>query len=143
MKIQNSNQKNVTPESRNKSGTGSVRGDSRAIKVFIFSRMKFRAAFILSLSLLVSSSFAVSLTPPMVLKMQEDRSMADSEEFAAENDFSPFRYLVGGLSIGVCLAGFVLMTMSGAMAEPGDDKIALGTGIGMMALGGVGIYWAF
>ena len=105
--------------------------------------MKFVAVFILSLSLLATSSFAVSLTPPLVLKMQEDRSTAASEEFAAENDFSPFRYLVGGLSIGVCLAGFVLMTMSGAMAEPGDDKIALGTGIGMMALGGVGIYWAF
>lgn len=109
--------------------------------------MKFLAAFVLSLSLLVSSSFAVSLTPPMVLAMEEDRSMESSnfESNDAEPDFNAIilQGLVGGISIGVCLAGFVLMTMSGAMAEPGDDKIALGTGIGMMALGGVGIYWAF
>ena len=109
--------------------------------------MKFLAAFILSLSLLVSSSFAVSLTPPLVLAMEEDRSMESSnfESNDAEPDFNAIvlQGLVGGLSIGVCLAGFVLMTMSGAMAEPGDDKIALGAGLGMMVLGGVGMYWAF
>ena len=110
--------------------------------------MKFLAAFILSLSLLVSSSFAVSLTPPMVLKMQEDRTMAASEEFAAENDFSPFRYLAGGLSIGVGLSGFVLMiigctTINNEDYNRTDSKIAIGAGIGMMVLGGVGLFWAF
>jgi hypothetical protein len=41
--------------------------------------MKFLAVFILSLSLMVTSSFAVSLNAPLVLKMQEDRSMAASD----------------------------------------------------------------
>ena len=57
------------------------------MKLGILKIMKFVAVFFLSLSLLVSSSFAVSLTPPMVLKMQEDRSTAASEEFAAEMEF--------------------------------------------------------
>ena len=110
--------------------------------------MKFLAVFILSLSLLATSSFAVSLNAPLVLKMQEDRSMAASEEFAAENDFSPFRYLAGGLSIGIGLGGFMLMiigcsTINNEDYNRRDSKIAIGAGIGMMVLGGVGIYWAF
>ena len=127
-----------------------VRGDSGATKVFIFSHMKFLAAFILSLSLLVSSSFAVSLTPPMVLKMQEDRSMAstDFDSNDAEPDFSPFRYLAGGFSIGIGLTGFVLTiigcsTINNEDYNHTDSKIAIGAGIGMMVLGGVGVFWAF
>ena len=127
-----------------------VRGDSGATKVFIFSHMKFLAAFILSLSLLATSSFAVSLTPPMVLKMQEDRSMAstDFDSNDAEPDFSPFRYLAGGLSIGVGLSGFVLMiigctTINNEDYNRTESKIAIGAGIGMMVLGGVGLFWAF
>ena len=110
--------------------------------------MKFLAVFILSLSLLATSSFAVSLNAPLVLKMQEDRTMAASEEFAAENDFSPFRYLAGGLSIGVGLSGFVLMiigctTINNEDYNRTDSKIAIGAGIGMMVLGGLGLYWVF
>ena len=112
--------------------------------------MKFLAALVLSLSLLVSSSFAVSLTPPMVLAMEEDRSMgsADFESNDAEPDFTPFRYLVGGLSIGAGLTGFVLMVMGCATIDHEDEnrtenKITIGAGIGLMVLGGVGVFWAF
>ena len=110
--------------------------------------MKFLAVFILSLSLMATSSFAVSLNAPLVLKMQEDRSMAISEEFAAEKDFSPFRYLAGGLSIGIGLGGFMLMiigcsTINNEDYNRTDSKTAIGAGIGMMVLGGAGVIWAF
>ena len=112
--------------------------------------MKFLAAFILSLSLLVSSSFAVSLTPPLVLKMQEDRTVSASD-FAAEEaktDFSPFRYFVGELSPCIGFIG-ILLTITGCTRinyeeyNRTDCKIAIGAGIGMMVLGGLGLYWAF
>ncbi len=110
--------------------------------------MKFFTILILSISLLATSSFAVSLTPPLVLKMQEDRSMAASEGVATENDFSPFRYLAGGLSIGIGLGGFMLMiigcsTINNEDYNRTDSKIAIGAGIGMMVLGGAGVIWAF
>lgn len=114
--------------------------------------MKFLAAFVLSLSLLVSSSFAVSLTPPMVLAMEEDRSMESSnfESNDAEPDFNAIilQGLVGGTSIGIGIGGFGLTivgfaTKNNEQYNHKDSKIAIGVGIGMMVLGVVGIIWAF
>ena len=112
--------------------------------------MKFLAVLILSLSLMATSSFAVSLNAPLVLKMQEDRSMAASgfAEENAETEFSPLRYLVGGLSIGIAISGFGLMiigcaTVNNENYNHKESKIAIGAGIGMMVLGGLGLYWAF
>lgn len=100
---------------------------------------------------MATSSFAVSLNAPLVLKMQEDRSMAASDfttEENAETEFSPLRYLVGGLSIGIAISGFGLMiigcaTVNNENYNHKESKIAIGAGIGMMFLGSVGIFWAF
>ena len=112
--------------------------------------MKFLAVFILSLTLMVTSSFAVSLNAPLVLKMQEDRSMAASDFTTeeAKTDSSPFRYFVGNLSPCIGFIG-ILLTITGCTRinyeeyNRTDSKIAIGAGIGMMVLGGLGLYWAF
>lgn len=99
---------------------------------------------------MATSSFAVSLNAPLVLKMQEDRSMAstDFDSNDAEPDFSPFRYLAGGLSPCIGFIG-ILLTITGCTRlnyeeyNRTDSKIAIGAGIGMMVLGGLGLYWAF
>ena len=125
-----------------------VSTSDQAIKVFIFSRMKFLAAFILSFSLLVSSSFAVSLTPPLVLKMQEDRTVSASDfaaEEAAEPDLSFFKPAVGVISWLIALGGFCFLV--GGLATLNDEDSNAGTmigiGAGSMGLGGLGMYWAF
>ena len=112
--------------------------------------MKFLTAFILSLSLLVSSSFAVSLTPPMVLKMQEDRTMAASDfttEETPEHDFSVLKILVGVYSVGFVILGiaFTGIGLDKKHDEDYQDKAGtmIGSGLGMAALGGLGIWWAF
>ena len=112
--------------------------------------MKFLAVFILSLSLLVSSSFAVSLTPPLVLKMQEDRSMAASDfttEETPEHDWGPIKILVGIYSVGLFTLG---MTFAGIGLDKRHDEdyhdkagAMIGGGLGMAALGFLGIWWAF
>ncbi|MBP5767595.1 MAG: hypothetical protein J6W51_00540 [Fibrobacter sp.] len=112
--------------------------------------MKFLTAIILSLSLLVSSSFAVSLTPPMVLKMQEDHTMAASDfttEETPEFDWGPIKILVGIYSVGLFTLG---MTFAGIGLEKRHDEdyhdkagAMIGGGLGMAALGFLGICWAF
>ena len=112
--------------------------------------MKFLAAFILSLSLLVSSSFAVSLTPPMVLKMQEDHTMAASDfttEETPERDWGPLKVLVGIYSVGLFALG---MAFAGTGLDKRYDEdyhgktgAMIGSGLGMAALGFLGIWWAF
>lgn len=112
--------------------------------------MKFLAVFLLSLSLLVSSSFAVSLTPPMVLKMQEDRSMAASDfttEETPEFDWGPIKIFVGIYSVGLFTLGmaFAGVGLDKRYDEDYHDKAGamIGGGLGMAALGGLGIWWAF
>ena len=110
--------------------------------------MKFLAVFILSLSLMVTSSFAVSLTPPLVLKMQEDRSMAASDfttEETPEHDWGPIKFLVGVYSycfliFGIAWAG---VGLSNIHDEDINAGAMIGSGFGMAALGGLGIWWAF
>ena len=110
--------------------------------------MKFLAVFILSLSLLATSSFAVSLTPPMVLKMQEDRTMAASDfttEETPEFDWGPIKFLVGvyswsSLIFGISWAGVGLCKIHDEDSKAGA---MIGGGLGIAALGGLGIWWAF
>ena len=110
--------------------------------------MKFLAVFILSLSLMVTSSFAVSLNAPLVLKMQEDRSMAASDfttEETPEHDWGPIKFFVGVYSycfliFGIAWAG---LGLSNIHDEDINTGAMIGEGLGMAALGGLGIWWAF
>ena len=106
--------------------------------------MKFLAAFILSISLLVSSSFAVSLTPPLVLKMQEDRTMAASDLTTKESD-SPIKTVIGVSLIPLIASGLIFMIVGFSTINDEDfnSGIAIGGGAGMIGLGALGIYWAF
>ena len=107
--------------------------------------MKFLAAFVLSLSLLVSSSFAVSLTPPMVLKMQEDHTMAASEDINTNVDYTPVKILIGASLISLIASGliFTIVGFSAIKDEDFNSDIAIGGGVGMIGLGALGMYWAF
>ncbi len=112
--------------------------------------MKFLTAIILSLSLLATSSFAVSLTPPMVLKMQEDRTVSASDfatEETPEFDWGPIKILVGIYSVGLFTLGmaFAGIGLDKRYDEDYQDKAGamIGGGLGMAALGGLGIWWAF
>ena len=80
--------------------------------------MKFVTILVLSLSLLITSTFAVSLTPPQVYAVKEDRSMASNID--TSNTFSPLKALVAGTSIGLTIGG-----------------------LGMMGLGITGMVWSF
>ena len=106
--------------------------------------MKFLAVFILSLSLLATSSFAVSLTPPLVLKMQEDRTMAASDLTTKESD-SPIKTVIGVSLIPLIASGLIFMIVGFSTINDEDfnSGIAIGGGAGMIGLGALGIYWAF
>lgn len=107
--------------------------------------MKFLAVFILSLSLLVSSSFAVSLTPPLVLKMQEDRSMATDIDTTAKKH--PIRdILIVSIAVPLVFSG-LLMTLIGSAQignvdyDQSDAKLGIGVGTGMAVLGAGGLFF--
>jgi hypothetical protein len=110
--------------------------------------MKFLAVLILSLSLMATSSFAVSLNAPLVLKMQEDRSMAASDftiEETPEHDWGPIKFFVGVYSycfliFGIAWAG---LGLSNIHDEDINTGAMIGSGLGIAALGGLGIWWAF
>lgn len=110
--------------------------------------MKFLAVFILSLSLLATSSFAVSLTPPLVLKEHEDRSMAASDfttEETPEFDWGPIKFIVGvyswcSLIFGIAWAGVGLSKIHDEDSKAGA---MIGGGLGIACLGALGIYWTF
>ena len=110
--------------------------------------MKCLAVFILSISLLATSPFAVSLNAPLVLKMQEDRSMAAdfAAEDAAEQDFNPLKPIVGVYSVGLMIIGAVIIGLGFEWLYDEDNRNAgamIGGGAGVMFLGGIGVYWAF
>ena len=107
--------------------------------------MKFLAAFILSLSLLATSSFAVSLTPPLVLKMQEDRSMATDIDTTAKKH--PIRdILITSIAVPLVFGG-LLMTLISSVQIGNDDynqfdaKLGIGVGTGMAVLGAGGLFF--
>ena len=74
--------------------------------------MKFLAVFLLTLSLVATSSFAVSLNPPLVLSMQEYEGTMTSDDFdyneRSEADFSFFKPFVGVISFMLVIFGFFL-----------------------------------
>ena len=99
---------------------------------------------------MATSSFAVSLNAPLVLKMQEDRTMAASDfttEETPEHDWGPLKVLVGIYSIGFLSLGiaFVSIGIEKRHDEDYHNKAGkmIGSGLGMAALGGLGLYWAF
>ena len=110
--------------------------------------MKFLAVLISSLSLLAINSFAVSLTPPLVLKMQEDRTMASSDfaaEEAADQDLNFFKPAVGVISSMLFIFGIAWAGVGLSKIHDEDSKVEamIGGGLGMAVLGTLGFYWAF
>ena len=106
--------------------------------------MKFLAIIALSLSLLTSSTFAVSLTPPQVYAIKEDRSMASNVD--ASDTFNPLKALVAGTSIGLTIGGllFVIVGCSSIGNNSQADKTLMTVGgFGMMGLGITGMVWSF
>ena len=106
--------------------------------------MKFLATIALSLSLLTSSTFAVSLTPPQVYAIKEDRSMASNVD--ASDTFNPIKALVAGTSIGLTIGGllFVIVGCSSLGNNSQADKTLMTVGgVGMMGLGITGMVWSF
>ena len=106
--------------------------------------MKFLAIIALSLSLLTSSTFAVSLTPPQVYAIKEDRSMASNVD--ASDTFNPLKALVTGTSIGLTIGGllFVIVGCSSLGNNSQADKTLMTVGgLGMMGLGITGMVWSF
>ena len=106
--------------------------------------MKFLAIIALSLSLLTSSTFAVSLTPPQIYAVKEDRSMASNVD--ASDTFNPIKALVAGTSIGLTIGGllFVIVGCSSLGNNSQADKTLMTVGgVGMMGLGITGMVWSF
>ena len=108
--------------------------------------MKFVAVFILSLSLLVSSSFAVSLTPPLVLKMQEDQSMATNIDTTTNESFSFLDAFILSMSIPLFISGLGLVMVGHAQKgnddyNQSDAKLSIGVGTGMTVLGAGGLIY--
>lgn len=106
--------------------------------------MKFLAILILSLSLLTTSTFAVSLTPPQVYAVKEDRSMASNVD--TSNTFNPSKALVAGATIGLTIGG-LLFAIIGCSSigdnSPQDKALMTIGGLGMMGLGIAGMVWSF
>ncbi len=107
--------------------------------------MKFFAVLILSLSLLATSSFAVSLTPPLVLKMQEGQSMATDIDTTAKKH--PIRdILIVSIAVPLVFGG-LLMTLIGSAQignvdyNQSDAKLSIGVGTGMAVLGAGGLFF--
>ena len=96
--------------------------------------MKFLAILILSLSLLTTSTFAVSLTPPQVYAVKEDRSMASNVD--TSNAFSPLNALVAGTSIGLTIGGLLFAIIGCSPQDKALMAIVMGLGI-------FGMVWTF
>ena len=89
--------------------------------------MKFLAVFLLTLSLVATSSFAVSLNPPLVLSMQEYEGTMTSDDFdyneRSEADLSVFKPAVGVISYFVVVFGFVVFKQS-LSTDVGYEQLA-------------------
>ena len=105
--------------------------------------MKFLAIIVLSISLLTSGSFAISLTPPQVYAVKEEKNITSTVE--DKEPTNPLIYAARFLSVYITLGG-VFTTIAGSCFYSGGNdkaKITIAGGIGMMVLGGLGIYWSF
>ena len=112
--------------------------------------MKFLAIIVLSISLLTSSSFAISLTPPQVYAVKEEKNIISTVEATEEDKepTNPLIYAARFLSVyitigGVLVTSWVVGNLNNEDMRHDEDKIAIAGGIGMMVLGGLGIYWSF
>lgn len=110
--------------------------------------MKFLAIIVLSISLLASSSFAISLTPPLVYAVNENKPIDKPKE--VEETCKIPQYMGRFFSITLMLTGFLLADLSvmnlsdkELSSSNGNPRMGLAAGIGMMVLGGFGIYWSF
>ena len=109
--------------------------------------MKFLAIIVLSISLLTSSSFAISLTPPQVYAVKEEKNITSTVEATEEDKepTNPLIYAARFLSVYITLGG-VFTTIAGSCFYSGGNdkaKITIAAGIGITVLGGFGIYWSF
>ena len=106
--------------------------------------MKFLAIIVLSISLLTSSSFAIPLTPPQVYAVKEEKTIASTEDAKDLTDI--YIFLARFFSVYITAGGF-FTTITGICFYSGGSndksKITIAAGIGMMVLGGFGIYWSF
>lgn len=111
--------------------------------------MKFLAIIVLSISLLASSSFAISLTPPQIYAVKENKPIDKPKE--VEETCKIPQYMARFFGISFVLAGLVVTEFSAmnlsdkelSSSNRGEAQMGLVAGIGMMVLGGFGIYWSF
>ena len=111
--------------------------------------MKFLAIIMLSISLLTSSSFAISLTPPQIYAVKESKTIENTDDI--EETFKMPQYMARVSGVALALVGLIL-TENGVLnltdkelssSNGGEAKMGLIAGIGMMILGGFCIYWSF
>lgn len=110
--------------------------------------MKSLAIPILCFSLLTTNTFAVSLTPPQVYAVKEDRSMASNVD-TSETSTST-KILITTLSAGIIFSGLMFLLIGSTQLgnenyNQSDAKRSIGVGAGMTVLGTCGIIgtWAF
>ena len=108
--------------------------------------MKFLAIIMLSISLLTSSSFAISLTPPQIYAVNENKPITPSED--PKDLTSLYIFIARFFSVYITAGGafvtmWVMATSNNEDMHHKYDKISIAVGIGMIVLGGFGIYWSF
>ncbi len=105
--------------------------------------MKFITTLILCIFLLAPSSFAISLTPPQVYAIKEEKTITSTED--TKDLTNLYVYLARFFSVSITLGG-VFTTIAGSCFYGGGNdksKITIAGGIGITILGGFGIYWSF
>ena len=105
--------------------------------------MKFITTLILCIFLLAPSSFAISLTPPQIYAVKEEKTITSTED--TKDLTSLYVYLARFFSVSITLGG-VFTTIAGSCFYSGGNdksKITIAGGIGITILGGFGIYWSF
>lgn len=105
--------------------------------------MKFITTLILYIFLLAPSSFAISLTPPQIYAVKEEKTITSTED--TKDLTSLYVYLARFFSVSIILGG-VFTTIAGSCFYSGGNdksKITIAGGIGITIFGGFGIYWSF
>ena len=105
--------------------------------------MKFLAIIVLSISLLASSSFAISLTPPQIYAVNENKPITPSED--PKDLTSLYIFIARFFSVYITAGGVVTTIAASCLYSAGSKKsnISIAAGIGITILGGFGIYWSF
>jgi hypothetical protein len=88
--------------------------------------MKFLAVFLLTISLVASSSFAVSLNPPLVLSVRGYEGTMTSGDFdyneRSDPDFDVFKPAVGVISLMLAIFGFSWGVVGISEYNKGNDN---------------------